>query len=82
MVFSVPNAYEAKLESSLVTLNRSGGADTGARFGLNKKGTSAQTVIIDSVAPLNQKSDIMLLANADANSTDVLARMPFTLYKV
>lgn len=98
VIFSVPAGFKAKLETTLVTLNHSGGADagvifryrrrdfgsifgTGARFGLNKKGTSAVTVQVDGVAPLNPKSDAYLLGLADSNSTDVSARLPFILYK-
>jgi len=99
VIFSVPVGLKAKLETALVSLNRSGGADTGvifryrrrdfggvfgtgARFGLNKKGTSAKTIVIEGVSPLNPKSDVVLLASADNNTTDVSARTPFTLYKV
>lgn len=99
LVYSVPAGFNAKLETSFVTLNKSGGASasaifryrrrpfggvfgTGARFGLTKDGNSATTLTVDGVAPLTPKSDVVLLALADANNTDVSARLPFTLYKV
>ncbi len=99
VIFSVPAGFKAKLETTLVTINRSGGADagvifryrrrnfggvfgTGARFGLSKQGSSAATITIGGVSPLEPKSDAILLALASANSTDVSARTPFTLYKV
>lgn len=98
LVFSIPAGYKAKLETSYITLNKSGGSDsgaifryrrrdfggvfgTGARFGLNKQGTTAASLIVGGVAPLNPKSDTILMALADANGTDVSARLPFTLYK-
>lgn len=99
VIFSVPNGYKAKLETSFISINKSGGSDagvifryrrrefgnvfgTGARFGLNKQGTSATVLEVGNVAPLNPKSDAILLALADTNTTDVSARLPFTLYKV
>lgn len=99
LVFSIPARYNAKLEDSFITINKSGGATvsvifryrrrpfggsfgTGARFGLNRTGTSAVNLNVKNVAPLSAKSDIMFLALADANNTDVSARLPFTLYKV
>lgn len=99
LVFSIPAGYNAKLEDSFITLNRSGGSQvsvifryrrrpfglvfgTGARFGLNRTGTSAATFPVKNVSPLGAKSDIVFMALADANGTDVSARLPFTLYKV
>lgn len=97
VVFSVPRGFKAKLETSFISLNKTGGPDvnvrfrykrrnfggvfaTGARFGLKKNGTSAATIHIENVAPLLPKSDVMLMATASANQTDVSARLPFTLY--
>lgn len=98
VIFSVPNGFKAKLETSIVTLNRSGNQDTGvifryrrrdfgsifgtgARFGLNKRGNSVATLVVENVAPLPPKSDVVLLANSDQSATDVSARLPFTLYE-
>mgnify|MGYP003655361891 CR=1 FL=1 len=56
--------------------------NTGARLGLSKRGTSAASLAIGGVAPLDPKTDVMVLAEADGNNTDVSVRLSFTLYKV
>lgn len=55
---------------------------TGARFGLQKGGSSSQSIEVENVAPLDPCSDVMLTALADANNTDASARTPLLLYKV
>lgn len=100
MIFSIPNNYNARITTSLVTMNAASGAAsaralfryvrrnfgsvflTGGSYGLNKPGTTATTVHIETVTPLQPKSDIMLLATSDTNGVDVSARIPIILYKV
>ncbi len=98
VIFSVPAGFKAKAQTAIATLNKLGGADsgailtysirpfggvfrTGARFGLNKQGSTAATIFIETVDPLPPKTDVVLRVLADANGTDVSSRVPFILYK-